>query len=99
MLVHLIMNCLLFVFQVDTVNQLARQLLQNEHPNADQVIGRQDQLTQKWEQLQNLQGEKRNQLNTAHGVSTWHIECQETMVSICHYLNILQLKTNLRNKT
>jgi spectrin beta len=68
--------------KVDTVNQLARQLLQNEHPNADEVIKRQDQLNSKWDDLQQLQGQKRNQLNTAHGVSTWHIECQETMTWI-----------------
>ena len=67
--------------QVETVNQLASQLLQNEHPNAEDVVNCQDQLNQKWNKLQDVSGQKRNQLNAAHGVSTWHIECQETMVS------------------
>ena len=34
--------------KVDVVNQLSRQLLQNEHPNAEEVIQREDQLNKKW---------------------------------------------------
>jgi len=33
--------------KVDVVNQLSRQLLQNEHPNAEEVIAREDQLNKK----------------------------------------------------
>jgi len=32
---------------VDVVNQLSRQLLQNEHPNAEEVIAREDHLNKK----------------------------------------------------
>ena len=34
--------------KVDVVNQLSRQLLQNEHPNAEEVIAREDHLNKKW---------------------------------------------------
>ena len=34
--------------KVNTVNNLARQLLQNEHPNADEVIGRQDKVNSRY---------------------------------------------------
>ena len=34
--------------KVEVVNQLSRQLLQNEHPNAEDVIAREDQLNKKW---------------------------------------------------
>jgi len=33
--------------KVDVVNQLSRQLLQNEHPNAEEVIAREDHLNKK----------------------------------------------------
>ena len=67
--------------KVAVVNQLARQLLHNEHPNSDEVIGRQNQLNQRWSELRELADRKRDSLNLAHGVTTWHIECQETIVS------------------
>jgi len=33
--------------KVEVVNQLSRQLLQNEHPNAEEVIAREEQLNKK----------------------------------------------------
>jgi len=33
--------------KVEVVNQLSRQLLQNEHPNAEEVIQREDHLNKK----------------------------------------------------
>jgi spectrin beta len=67
--------------KVDTVNELATQLLQNEHPNSDEVISREKELNNKWSELRDLADEKKNSLTLAHSVNTWHIECQETMVS------------------
>ena len=34
--------------KVAVVNQLARQLLQNEHPNSEDVVARQNQLNQRY---------------------------------------------------
>ena len=34
--------------KVETVNNLARQLLHNEHPNSDEVIQRQNQLNTRY---------------------------------------------------
>ncbi len=67
--------------KVATVNTLARGLLHNEHPNADVVIERQNKLNQKYSDLQNMADTKKGKLSTAHDVNTWHIECDETMVS------------------
>ncbi len=66
--------------KVVTVNALASQLLNNAHPNSDEVIARQNQLNQRYADLQNLAGGKKSNLDMAHDVNTWHIECNETMV-------------------
>ena len=34
--------------KVEVVNQLSRQLLQNEHPNAEDVIVKEDKLNKRW---------------------------------------------------
>ena len=67
--------------KVATVNQLARGLLHNEHPNSDEVIQRQNQLNQRYSDLQSMADGKKSKLSTAHDVNTWHIECEETMVA------------------
>ena len=67
--------------KVATVNQLARGLLHNEHPNSDEVIQRQNQLNQRYSDLQSMADGKKSRLSTAHDVNTWHIECEETMVA------------------
>jgi len=68
--------------KVDTVTQLATQLLQNEHPNSDEVVSREKELNSKWSELRELADKKKDSLNLAHSVNTWHVECQETMVSM-----------------
>ena len=67
--------------KVDTVSELASQLLQNEHPNSDEVLSREKDLTDKWSELRELADQKKDSLTLAHSVNTWHIECRETMVS------------------
>jgi spectrin beta len=34
--------------KVEVVNQLSRQLLQSDHPNAEDVVTREDSLNKKW---------------------------------------------------
>lgn len=67
--------------KVQTVNQLASGLLHNAHPNSDEVLARQNQLNQRYSDLQNMADGKKGKLSTAHDINTWHIECEETMVS------------------
>ena len=64
--------------KVSNVNNLARQLIQNSHPNSEEAMARENQVTQKWEELRQLADEKRGALNLSHEVNTWHMECQET---------------------
>ncbi|XP_047735798.1 spectrin beta chain isoform X3 [Hyalella azteca] len=68
--------------RVAVVNQLARQLLHVDHPNREDIIQTQNQLNQKWAALRDKAENKREELNSAHGVQTFHIECRETVLWI-----------------
>ncbi|KAB7501026.1 Spectrin beta chain [Armadillidium nasatum] len=68
--------------RVAVVNQLARQLLHVEHPNSEDIVARQNQLNQRWAELREKAESKRDDLSSAHGVQTFHIECRETILWI-----------------
>lgn len=69
--------------RVAVVNQLAHQLLNQfnsvDHPNSEQIISRQKHLNEEWSRLRDKADTKRDELNSAHGVQTFYIECRETI--------------------
>jgi spectrin beta len=65
--------------RVAVVNQLARQLLHVEHPDSEEITTRQNKLNQEWSELREKAEAKREELNSAHGVQTFYIECRETI--------------------
>ncbi|PSN56235.1 Spectrin beta chain [Blattella germanica] len=81
--------------RVAVVNQLARQLLHVEHPNSEQIVTRQNQLNHEWAELREKAEAKRDELNSAHGVQTFHIECRETLSWIEDKKRILQSTDSL----
>ncbi|XP_071055816.1 spectrin beta chain isoform X5 [Onthophagus taurus] len=81
--------------RVAVVNQLARQLLHVEHPDSEQITARQNQLNQKWAELRDKAESKKDELNQAHGVQTFHIECRETVTWIEDKKRILQSTDSL----
>ncbi|KAK0163457.1 hypothetical protein PV327_007135 [Microctonus hyperodae] len=81
--------------RVAVVNQLARQLLHVEHPNSEEIVSRQNELNQKWAELREKAEGKREALNSAHGVQTFHIECRETVSWIEDKKRILQQTDSL----
>ncbi|XP_059484523.1 spectrin beta chain isoform X2 [Neocloeon triangulifer] len=81
--------------RVAVVNQLARQLLHVEHPNSEQILARQNELNHGWADLREKAENKREELSSAHGVQTFHIECRETMLWIEDKKRILQSTDNL----
>ncbi|XP_023703245.1 spectrin beta chain isoform X6 [Cryptotermes secundus] len=81
--------------RVAVVNQLARQLLHVEHPNSEQILARQNQLNHEWAELREKAEAKRDELNSAHGVQTFHIECRETLSWIEDKKRILQSTDSL----
>ncbi|KAG0433098.1 hypothetical protein HPB47_020249 [Ixodes persulcatus] len=66
--------------RVAVVNQLARQLLHVEHPNSEQVLEKQNALNQSWAALRDAAEKKRENISSAHGVQTFHVECRETIL-------------------
>jgi len=83
--------------KMETVNQLASQLLQNEHPNADDVTKREKEVSEHWAELREVADKKRDALQLAHGVNTWHIECQETMTWIREKAKLIESTDELGN--
>uniref|UniRef100_A0A069DY92 Spectrin beta chain n=1 Tax=Panstrongylus megistus TaxID=65343 RepID=A0A069DY92_9HEMI len=81
--------------RVAVVNQLARQLLHVEHPNSEQIVARQNKLNHEWAELREKAESKREELNSAHGVQTFHIECRETVSWIEDKKRILQSTDSL----
>ncbi|XP_032787983.2 spectrin beta chain isoform X7 [Daphnia magna] len=81
--------------RVAVVNQLARQLLHVEHPNSEDIVARQNQLNARWAELRDRAEAKRDELQSAHGVQTFHIECRETILWIEDKIRILQSTDSL----
>ncbi|XP_064484271.1 spectrin beta chain-like isoform X3 [Ornithodoros turicata] len=81
--------------RVAVVNQLARQLLHVEHPNSEQIQARQNQLNQRWAALHDAAEKKRDDIGSAHGVQTFHIECRETITWIEEKTKLLQATEDL----
>merc|ERR1719461_852461 len=82
--------------RVAVVNQLARQLLHVDHPGSEEIVARQNQLNTKWSSLREKSEMKREELNSAHGVQTFHIECRETVTWIEDKMRVLEQTDELK---
>ncbi|CAJ0961934.1 unnamed protein product, partial [Mesorhabditis belari] len=83
--------------KVGTVNELARQLLHVEHPNSDEILLRQNRLNARWAQLRDMVDQKRAELEKAHRLETFRIDCQETVTWIEDKTRILEDSDTLTN--
>ncbi|CAF0706136.1 unnamed protein product [Brachionus calyciflorus] len=95
--------------KVAVVNQLARQLVNNQNQpdlidvdntdlSSNQIIqDRMNRLNQKWSNLKNLVERKRDDLNSTFGVQTFHIESQETISWIQEKIRVVQSTEKLGN--
>jgi spectrin beta len=63
--------------KVAIVSQLAGQLVSNEHPNSPEVADRERRLRDRWDSLRGVADEKKDVLQLAHDVNTYHIDAQE----------------------
>uniref|UniRef100_A0A913HUS6 Spectrin beta chain n=1 Tax=Strongyloides stercoralis TaxID=6248 RepID=A0A913HUS6_STRER len=73
-----------------TVNELARQLLHVDHPNSDEILERQNRLNARWAQLKDMVDQKRDELDRAHRLGTFRIDCQETVTWIEDKTRVLE---------
>lgn len=83
--------------KVGTVNELARQLLHVEHPNSDEILKRQNKLNARWAQLRDMVDQKRAELDRAHRLETFRIDCQETVTWIEDKTRVLEDSDALTN--
>ncbi|VDN06971.1 unnamed protein product [Thelazia callipaeda] len=83
--------------KVATVNELARQLLHVDHPNSDEILQRQNKLNARWAQLRDMVDQKRMELDQAHRLETFRIDCQETVSWIEDKTRVLEDSDELTN--
>ncbi|CAD6199906.1 unnamed protein product [Caenorhabditis auriculariae] len=83
--------------KVANVNDLARQLLHIEHPNSDDILHRQNKLNARWAQLRDMVDQKRAELERAHRLETFRIDCQETVTWIEDKTRVLEDSDALTN--
>merc|ERR1711962_1652311 len=60
------------------------------------IVARQNQLNSKWSSLREKSELKREELNSAHGVQTFHIECRETVTWIEDKMRVLEQTDELK---
>jgi spectrin beta len=83
--------------KVGQVNTLARQLLDVDHPNGDEILQRQNTLNARWAQLKDMIDQKRAELERAHRLETFRIDCQETVTWIEDKTRVLEDSDDLTN--
>ncbi|CAG5119810.1 unnamed protein product, partial [Candidula unifasciata] len=83
--------------KVAVVNQLARQLMQAEHPNAEEVVERQNQLNATWNKLREMADQKRDDITVAHDFQNFNIECNETIGWIHEKAKLIESTDELGN--
>ncbi|CAF2887520.1 unnamed protein product [Rotaria sp. Silwood2] len=81
--------------KVAIVGHQARTLVQNDHPNSQEILDRINKLNHNWAQLRRLVDRKRDDLSSTFGVQTFHIECNETISWIQDKIRIVQSTEDL----
>ena len=81
--------------KVAIVGHQARTLVQNDHPNSQEILDRINKLNSNWATLRRLVDRKREDLSSTFGVQTFHIECNETISWIQDKIRIVQSTEDL----
>ncbi|XP_072024969.1 spectrin beta chain-like isoform X3 [Amphiura filiformis] len=76
--------------KVDTVNQLAKQLLNVEHPNSPEITEKQNHLNQRWAELKVRLEEKREAVLAVRQVQVYHLDCNETTQWIVDKIRVVE---------
>lgn len=83
--------------KVSAVNKLSDNLLDTDHPDAKQIVVRQDTLNSTWNELADLVEKQKSQLETAYRYNQYLIECQETANWIKEKENLIESTDELGN--
>lgn len=83
--------------KLNTVNRLAREMVLVDHPNVDDILQRQNKLNARWAQLKDMVDQKRAELDRAHRLETFRIDCQETVTWIEDKTRVLEDTSDMTN--
>uniref|UniRef100_A0A803TJS1 Spectrin beta chain n=1 Tax=Anolis carolinensis TaxID=28377 RepID=A0A803TJS1_ANOCA len=83
--------------RVAVVNQIARQLIHNGHPNEKEIKAQQDKLNTRWSQFRELVDIKKDALLSALSIQNYHLECNETKSWIREKTKVIESTQELGN--
>ncbi|XP_039200273.1 spectrin beta chain, non-erythrocytic 1 isoform X3 [Crotalus tigris] len=83
--------------RVAVVNQIARQLIHNGHPNEKEIKAQQDKLNTRWSQFRELVDIKKDALISALSIQNYHLECNETKSWIREKTKVIESTQELGN--
>lgn len=82
--------------RVAFVNETSNKLINDRHTNSPQIRDRQIDLNSKWDHLRNKAYAKEQEMESAHGVQSFHIECSETVTWIEEKVKLLSVSYSTR---
>lgn len=83
--------------RIEYVDNLARNLVEGGHPDSQAIIDRQRKLEAKWNELKKNSDKKRADIDAAHGVQTFYLDCSETISWIEEKTKSLKVTEELDN--
>lgn len=83
--------------RIDTYNKLANDLIEGGHPNSKNIKERQVYLNRLADDLLKKKDIKRGDIDAAHGVQTFYLDCSETVSWICEKSKLLKETEELDN--
>lgn len=81
--------------RVAFVNETSNKLINERHTSSPQIRERQIDLHNKWEHLKAKAMAKEKEMESAHGVQSFHIECSETVTWIEEKVKLLSATESL----
>jgi len=76
--------------RISFINETSDKLINDQHLNSPQIRARQNELNNKWNKLKDKANKKQSEIESVHGVQTFHIECSETVTWINEKIKLLQ---------
>nr|XP_033811557.1 spectrin beta chain, non-erythrocytic 2 isoform X2 [Geotrypetes seraphini] len=83
--------------RIDTINQIAGQLLDTDQRNKECIHTMQDQLNARWDQFRHLADEKKDALTSALNIQNYHLECNETKCWMKEKTKVIESTQGLGN--
>lgn len=79
------------------INETSDKLINDQHMYSPEIRARQDDLNNKYENLRQKANLKQTEMDNAHGVQSFHIECRETVTWIEEKVKLLQATESLED--